>query len=436
MSQGLSDKYAGAMLGLAVCDAVGTTVEFEDPGSFPPVTDMVGGGPFGLQPGEWTDDTSMALCLAASLTERKAFDAHDQMVRYVDWYRKGYMSSNGKCFDIGNTVRAALHSFESSGNPFAGSSHPQTAGNGSLMRLAPVPLAYRADPAKAVEFAGLSSRTTHGARVAVDACRYFAALIVGALNGATKNDLLGEHYSPVAGYWTKNPLCDEIAQIARGSFKTKQPPAIKGSGYAAHALEAALWAFHNSTDFKDGCLLAVNLGDDADTTAAIFGQIAGAFYGAAGIPARWTAKVAKQAQILSLADELFKLSSTVPPTFVASADSAKFAVAVAAKQEMWKSDKTQTVIATDAILALPTAVALAKQNGLQHVLALTFDGSSYTRPSGPQGIHPSECKPEWLHAGTAAKMVFDYCQAVGLKANIAAHGNSFRQQTFAIYAAW
>ena len=132
-----SSRYRGCLLGLACGDAVGTTVEFKPRGTFEPVTDMVGGGPFRLEPGEWTDDTSMALCLAESLLERGGFDALDQMQRYVRW-KKGHLSSNGRCFDIGNTVRGALTRFLDSGDPFSGSTHPHSAGNGSLMRLAPV----------------------------------------------------------------------------------------------------------------------------------------------------------------------------------------------------------------------------------------------------------------------------------------------------------
>ena len=134
------ERYRGCLLGLAVGDALGTTLEFCRPGSFTPITDMVGGGPFRLKPGQWTDDTSMALCLASSLTERGGFDARDQMERYVRWWREGYWSSTGRCFDIGNTTSAALSRFQKTGDPFAGSTDPHAAGNGSLMRLAPVPL--------------------------------------------------------------------------------------------------------------------------------------------------------------------------------------------------------------------------------------------------------------------------------------------------------
>src|SRR5436309_15906657 len=115
------DRFRGCLLGLACGDAVGTAVEFAPPGSFPPVEDMVGGGPFRLEAGEWTDDTAMALCLATSLLEKEGFDPVDQLQRYVRWWREGYLSSNGRCFDIGNTVRAALRRFEQTGEPYCGS---------------------------------------------------------------------------------------------------------------------------------------------------------------------------------------------------------------------------------------------------------------------------------------------------------------------------
>ena len=266
---------------------------------------MVGGGPSRLEPGQWTDDTSMALCLARSLIEQEGFDPADQMQRYVRWWREGYMSSTGRCFDIGNTVSDALSRFERDANPYAGSTDPYAAGNGSLMRLAPVPMYYRADPAVAIRKAADSSRTTHGARAAVDACRYFASLLVGALDGVDTQTLLSPRYCPVDGLWEQEPLADEIARVAEGSFKDRNPPEIQGTGYVVQSLEAALWAFHRSNNFRDGALLAANLGDDADTTAAIYGQIAGAYYGVEGIPAAWREQLTMADEITSMAEAIF-----------------------------------------------------------------------------------------------------------------------------------
>ena len=298
------ERYRGCLLGLAVGDAVGTALEFSQPGTFEPIADMLGGGPFGLQPGQWTDDTSMALCLAASLLECEGFDAKDQMDRYVRWMEQGYLSSTGECFDIGRTVQEALKRYARTGDPYAGSTDPQSAGNGSLMRLAPVPMFYGHDCAEAVTRSALSSRTTHGATTAVDACRYFGGLLHGALNGVDKETLLSDHYEAVPGYWQANPLCPEISRIAAGSFKGRQPPEIRGTGYVVKSLEAALWAFFSTKSFRDGCLLAANLGDDADTTAAVFGQIAGAYYGESGIPDSWLERLSMRNGIEQYADGL------------------------------------------------------------------------------------------------------------------------------------
>ncbi len=298
-------RYEGCLIGLAVGDAVGTTVEFKLPGSFAPVTDMVGGGPFRLEPGEWTDDTAMALCLAVSLTECDGFDAGDQMERYTRWWREGYLSCTSDCFDIGLTVSDALQRYRDTGEPFAGSTNLHSAGNGSLMRLAPAPLFFAFDPEHAIAMSGESSRTTHGAATCIDACRYFGGLLVGAIQGATKETLLAPRYSPLAGLWEQAPLCAEIDEVAAGSFQRKEPPQIIGSGYVVKSLEAALWAFNRSATFAEGCLLAVNLGDDADTTAAIYGQIAGAYYGIAGIPDAWRERVAWGDYITELAGRLY-----------------------------------------------------------------------------------------------------------------------------------
>jgi ADP-ribosyl-[dinitrogen reductase] hydrolase len=176
------------------------------------------------------------------------------------------------------------------------------------MRLAPVALCYAQRPPEAIERAGESSRTTHGAREAIDGCRYLAALLVGALRGGSRVELVFSHFSPVPGLWEMPPLSPKIAAIASGSPRRKNPPAIRGSGYVAECLEAALWAFHRSTSFREGALLAVNLGDDADTTGAVYSQLAGAFYGAQETPDCWLSKLARHAVIERYAENLLALT--------------------------------------------------------------------------------------------------------------------------------
>lgn len=304
------DRFRGALLGLAVGDAIGTTVEFKPPGTFEPVTDMVGGGCFKLDAGAWTDDTSMALCLAESLIERGGFDPVDQLERYVRWYREGYRSSTGKHFDIGNATRDALERFECTHEPYPGDHAPGEAGNGPLMKLAPVVLAYAHRPAEAIARAAESARTTHGGPQAADACRYFAGLLVGALAGVGREELLRtEPFEPIPGIWAEAPLHPEVLAVAQGSYLVAEPPRINGGGYSVDALEAALWALRSTSTFADGVLAAANLGGDADTTAAIYGQLAGAIFGVEAIPLRWRERVLLGTEILALADDLAALST-------------------------------------------------------------------------------------------------------------------------------
>lgn len=294
----LRDRYLGCLLGLAVGDAVGTTVEFRPRGSFEPVTDMIGGGPFGLKPGQWTDDTSMALCLAESLLAHGGFDARDQMGRYLNWWKWGYLSSTGTCFDIGMTVLSALERFEISGEPFSGSLDPETAGNGSLMRLAPVALFYGPNIEEVVQFSAQSSRTTHGAPEAVECCQLLGLVLARCLAEMPKHEVLDG-----SGLALTEP---KVLELAAGRYLNRSRSAIRGNGYAVASLEAALWCFHTTSTFEAAVLEAANLGEDADTTAAIVGQVAGAFYGVEGIPATWLEKLHMRDEILGIAQGLYE----------------------------------------------------------------------------------------------------------------------------------
>jgi ADP-ribosyl-[dinitrogen reductase] hydrolase len=292
---GSLDRAIGALVGLAVGDAVGTTLEFRSPGSFTPITDMVGGGPFGLTPGEFTDDTSMALCLAESLLDRGGVDLADQLRRYLLWRDEGYLSSTDRCFDIGSTTTTQLSRFARTGEPVDPYVDQHAAANGSIMRLAPVPIRWYTDLDAAVGRSGESSRTTHGADRPVDCCRLLGA-IVAAL-------VAGESFEAVSapGWWGWGDLHPEVAAVAAGGWRHKQPPAIKGTGYCVAALEAALWAVGGAADYREAVLRAANLGDDADTTAAIAGQIAGARWGVSGLPPAWRRKLVLGQRITSLA---------------------------------------------------------------------------------------------------------------------------------------
>lgn len=285
MTDALVDRASGALLGLAVGDALGTTLEFKPRDSYPPLTDMVGGGPFDLPAGVWTDDTSMALALADSLIACGRLDPVDVMRRFVRWWRAGDYSPTGSCFDIGNTTQAALARFEHMGEPLAGDPDPGTAGNGSLMRLAPIAI-WGVGAGEAAMRAGArtQSATTHAAPACLDACEGFALVVRAAIMGAAFDEALAAGAAIASA--------EPITTILRGRWRGTARHGIGSSGYVAHSLEASLWCVAETTSFRDAVLLAANLGDDADTTAAIAGQLAGALYGASGIPAAWLAKLA------------------------------------------------------------------------------------------------------------------------------------------------
>ncbi len=278
------DRAIGALIGLAVGDALGTTIEFKKRDSYEPVVDMIGGGPFGLKPGEWTDDTSMALCLADSLIASKGRLVPDDVARrFVRWWLKGENSVNGRCFDIGNATSEALAEFRNTRIP-KGSTDPKSAGNGGIMRLAPAVLAARGDAAQAVELSRAQSDVTHSAAECLDAADLMARILHAGINGDGKAALN-------AGRETvfESP---SIAGLASSHWRGKERDQIWSTGYVVHTLEAALWCIDRSDNFNDAVLLAVNLGHDADTVGAVTGQIAGAIWGYSRIPLAWRDRLA------------------------------------------------------------------------------------------------------------------------------------------------
>lgn len=334
----LSDRISGSLLGLLLCDSLGTAVECQPLGSFDPVTTLRGGGKFKLTPGQFTDDGSMALCLAVALLggETNTPTTHPsvtQMNLYRRWYESGYLSSNGECFDIGITVRTALNKFISaydkaqdntsnSTGAYYGSTSNKASGNGSLMRLAPVPLLYHRDPHHAINEAVNSSKTTHGSQLCLDSCKVFTALIIGALQEATKEELLNDNrlFVPIglpSDYWTTDtasPLEPSVVTVMAGSYKHRNPPEIKASGFVIETMEAALWAFYHTNSFEEGALKAVNLGDDADTVGAVYGMLAGAYYGVNAIPTEWRETCSFQGLVQTVVDEILLQSQHLSAT--------------------------------------------------------------------------------------------------------------------------
>ena len=272
------DRFQGCLLGLAAGDTVSTALPFENPDTFEPMDDMADDDMDGrVRLGSYRSwSTEVALCLAESLIERDGFDATDQRERYLLCREEALVS------DV----------------------DPSGAGQGVLIWLAPVPMYFAGDPVEAIDRSADYSRTIHGAKVVVDACRYFASLLVGALHGVDKDTLLSSGYCPVEGLWARSPFADKIAMVAEGSFKDREPPKIQGAEDVVKSLEAALWAFHNATDFRDGVPLASNLG--AGCAGAIYGQIAGAHYGVEAVPWEWLAQLPKGGLLSTVADDLYE----------------------------------------------------------------------------------------------------------------------------------
>ena len=295
MKAGWQDRARGALIGLAVGDALGTTLEFTMRDSHPLHTEITGGGPFKLQPGVWTDDTSMALALADSLQICGRLDAADLQNRFLRWLDRGEYSPTGTCFDIGNTTRQALERYRRTGDAFAGPVGEDTAGNGSLMRLAPAVLQRLDDAAACRTLAAEQSRTTHGAPQAVQACAFFADLLRRAIDGESKQSL----FAPQD--WSGHSA---VHAVAAGSWRGKTRSAILSSGYVIHTLEAALWSVAGTDTFEAALVLAVNLADDADTVGAVTGQLAGAIYGMDAIPARWLEPLAWRERLIGAANAL------------------------------------------------------------------------------------------------------------------------------------
>ncbi len=285
------NRQRGVLLGLAVGDALGAAVEFSSPGTFEEVTDFRSGGPHGLEPGEWTDDTSMALALADSIAD-VGWDLNDQAERYLAWWCTGKYSVNGRVFDIGVTTSAALMRFRQTGDAqTSGDPSPYASGNGSIMRLAAVPIAYaRLCPDRLdllIERLVDSSRPTHASPQCLSACAYLGVVLAGLVNGTPREQVLSSRWEPLKRLNDTFTLHPHVKEVASGSFRRRKPPEIRGSGYVVQSLEAALWAFHDASDFREAVLRAVNLGDDADTTGAVGGQLAGAHWGESGIPKEW-----------------------------------------------------------------------------------------------------------------------------------------------------
>ena len=287
----MKDKALGALIGLAVGDALGAPLEFRRRDTLPRVVNMIGGGPFHLGPGDWTDDTSMAIAMANAIIEDRELVGENVMRRFVDWFRNGAYSHNGRCFDIGHTTAHSLMAFEKTGLLMGGDKEGQ--GNGSLMRLAPIPIAFKSSRQACGYAAHYSSDLTHPNDVPGEICEVTAESMRLAIHqGANKDQVLFgfERLSKKIGKWQEVPR-----------------QKIKSGGYVVDTIKASLWAIDSTNNFEDALILAVNLAGDSDTVGAVTGQIAGAIYGYDSIPKRWIDQLAWHSYLCDIASDLYEL---------------------------------------------------------------------------------------------------------------------------------
>ena len=291
----MNNKTRGLFLGLAIGDAVGMPAEFMQPGSFEPVTNMRAGGVFNLPAGYWTDDTSMALCLADSLLECGGYDSYDVMNKYRSWWQDGYRSSQDHCFDIGNQVQQALRDFITTPEVIPTTTvRSESAGNGTVMRLAPAIIAAYShrSPEEIIQLARISARETHYSLEAEIGTEVFAALLINALKTDLKRSVLDVSKHSTGGLFAE--LFERITDTNN----------LNNSGYIIHSLQVAVWAFLKYDSFEEGMLAAINLGGDSDTNGAIYGQLAGAFYGYDAIPQHWRDELFQKDELITIADKL------------------------------------------------------------------------------------------------------------------------------------
>jgi ADP-ribosylglycohydrolase len=310
MKISIQDRCYGSYFGSIVGDALFGPVEFKTRKYCDenPVIEMnLHNFNFGVPPGFWTDDTSMCLCLAQSLIENNGINQKDQMDKYSNWFRKGYMSSKDNvCIDIGKGTANSILQYERSGETISSMNQDRYSGNGSIMRLTPIPIFYRNKTLKeCLDACVKSSETTHPAIKCKIGCKILGSIIYNILHGVKKEDLLEQLRKDIPEEEILKLEENIFLDIYSGSFLNKSREQIHSTGYVAHTLEAALYSFFKHNNYKDTILFVGNLGDDTDTVACVAGQITGAYYGIYDIPKEWIQKLVKQELLWKVIDDLY-----------------------------------------------------------------------------------------------------------------------------------
>ncbi len=304
----LQDRFRATLLGLAIGDALGAPLEFmharEIAERFGTVRDMIGGGWLNLEPGEVTDDTQMMLCLAESLAQRGTFDPDDVVAKFMIWY-----DTHPK--DMGNTTQAVLTFIKNEANWRSASrkAHDllegKSAGNGSLMRVAPIGLLFHQNENLLIEAAFTSSKLTHWDDLAAESCVAYTLILADLLHGFGPEEAIQNAADKMLA--RNEEVAEILENVTEREFEDLAP-----TGFVLDTLEAALWHLLHAESFENALVRAVNMGGDADTIGAVTGALAGAYFGLNAIPTRWLEKLQGREVIEDLADRLYELSKDLP----------------------------------------------------------------------------------------------------------------------------
>lgn len=347
----ITDQIFGCLVGFTTGDALGSALEFSDRDTLNLITEMEKNYLYDYPSGSWTEKTSELLCMLVSLNEKKGFSYDDFLKKFHDFISTGYHSPNDKIFEVNYFIKTTgmkigkflkyRKTMPLIINPY---DHHQTDSQ-PLLRIAPIVLKYYTHPTICLQHVKVATQLTHIAPVCVDACRFLASLMIGALIGVNKTTLLSDTFNlmdittygnmqydrldedyvqhcsdtEVTVVSVENPqihckstnqntflrsLFPAISKLQKGIYKTKQRQDIISDDQVINTLEAVLWAFHNSNNFEDGCVKAINLGLNASSIGAVYGQLAGIYYGYKQIPDRWVNKLQKKDYILSLCQNI------------------------------------------------------------------------------------------------------------------------------------
>jgi ADP-ribosyl-[dinitrogen reductase] hydrolase len=353
-----SNKFHGCLMGLAVGDALGGPLEFSDRDGICSFTEMEGNFHYNLPAGCWTDKTAEMLCVSESLIENQTFDHDDFLTKYHQFIMNGHLAPFGKPLELTQYIKITalkigLHlKYRKPLPPIINPDDYHQIDCEPLYRIAPIVLAYYNQPLICMEHIENMSKTTHISQMCADACKFYASLMIGALMGVSKNTLLSSHfnimdvttygslkYNKITHDFLKNCtdtllICDDnknsqkitckstkksefihslfpsISDLLKGLYKNKKRGQIRSDNQIVHCLEAALWAFYSTDNFEDGCILAINLGLSSNAIGAIYGQLAGIYYGFTQIPQRWLTKLHRFKYLYEISQNLNKFTKS------------------------------------------------------------------------------------------------------------------------------